>query len=364
MVALLPLRLHLAGAQTPGADAAPPFKVIVAPASAGDSSVVAVPPITSWQGAINFATSGSATPSDSDLSAWVQDQQMRNGLERMMTPWHIVIAYEQFDEQGDKVHSGTFEEFWAGPKRFKTTYKSDNLNQTDYATAQGLFRTGDQQWPNRMQVQVAREVIDPFSYAESLHGVGIHDVTETYGSHQLHCAAVVSNPGRTLAPTRYCFYSGALRYVKGFGWYQTAYNDIASLSEHFIAQSVDVYDGGHPYLKLRVQQIGPLDGNSSDVFTPPSGAILLSGKPVTGVQITPLQTGPPSWPDALRNEHFTVAVELLVGKDGKVIDAHAVSGPPAAYKSAEKTARAWTFQPYLLLGEPSEVNTKILLSNN
>jgi len=43
-------------------------------------------------------------------------------------------SYDQFDEDGDNIHSGVDEEFWAGPKKYRRIYKSDNLNQTDYAT--------------------------------------------------------------------------------------------------------------------------------------------------------------------------------------------------------------------------------------
>ena len=89
-----------------------------------------------------------------------------------MRPWHIVIKYDQFDQDGDNVHSGVYEKYWVGTKKYKRIYKSDNLNQLDYATDRGLYRLGDQQWPDRAQQQVQAEVIDPFAYAVTL--VGFH----------------------------------------------------------------------------------------------------------------------------------------------------------------------------------------------
>jgi outer membrane biosynthesis protein TonB len=59
-----------------------------------------------------------------------------------------------------------------------------------------------------------------------------------------------------------------------------------------------------------------------------------------------------------------VTVEIVIGKDGHVLSAHAISGPQDAFKSAEATARNWTFEPYMVLEEPAEVITKIVLSNN
>jgi len=57
-------------------------------------------------------------------------------------------------------------------------------------------------------------------------------------------------------------------------------------------------------------------------------------------------------------------VQLLIGKDGHVESAHAVSRPSKAYKAAEKATQKWIFQPYLVLGEPAEVETKVELSQN
>src|SRR5271170_7505826 len=43
-------------------------------------------------------------------------------------------SYDPFDEDGDNIDSGVNEEFWAGPKKYRRICKTDNLNQTGYAT--------------------------------------------------------------------------------------------------------------------------------------------------------------------------------------------------------------------------------------
>jgi hypothetical protein len=43
-------------------------------------------------------------------------------------------VYDQFDEDGDNVHSGIVEEYWVAAKKYRISYRSDTLNQTDYAT--------------------------------------------------------------------------------------------------------------------------------------------------------------------------------------------------------------------------------------
>jgi len=44
-----------------------------------------------------------------------------NGLEvPSAQPWHVKLSYDQFDEDGDNVGSGTVEEFYGGPKKIQT----------------------------------------------------------------------------------------------------------------------------------------------------------------------------------------------------------------------------------------------------
>ena len=123
-------------------------------------------------------------------------------------------------------------------------------------------------------------------------------------------------------------------------------------------------DGGKPFLKLHVKTIEAIETIDEKDFVPPDNAIDLSGQRVTGVVVKPIKQPFPEWPSALRREHFKVEVQIAIGKDGHVTSAHAVAGPSDAYKAAEDTVRKWVFLPYLVLGEPVEVESKVQLQNN
>lgn len=344
------------------------IRVVVATPGAPSDSVITVPPDTSWTGSVAVGTKRPAATQDpGDLALWLHTEAVLNGLQSMdLRPWHIVIAYDQFDEDGDKVHSGVVEELWAGPKKYRISYKSDNLNQTDYSTTQGLFRLGDQRWPNRAEIQVRTAVIDPFSYAATLEGFHAKSVERTFGAFSLDCVTLEHGPGAISSPTQYCFdHNGsALRYSRGPEWFQTTYNDNIPFQGSKIAQEVEVTDGGKPYLRLHVKTIEAISNPDEKDFMPPGDAINLQGKRLSGVFPKPLKQTLPEWSTSLRLQHFSVTVEIVIGKDGRVVSAHAVSGPANAYKDAENTVRKWTFQPYLVVGEPAEVETKIELSNN
>jgi hypothetical protein len=341
------------------------LKVVITPPSASSDSVIAVPPESSWGGSFNL-TSEASKQKSTDFADWLRKETAINGLQSgNLQPWHIVITYDQFDEDGDNVHSGTIDELWTGPKKYKINYKSDNFNQTDYATDQGLFRLGDQRWANPAETQAREEVIDPFHYAATLQDVSTKDAERMFGKNSLDCVQMVNPPGKMTSPTQYCFdHNGAaLRYSWGSGWDQTAYNDVVSFQERNLPRDVDVTHGGKPFLKLHVQTIELISQVNEKDFIPASDAVALSGQRLTGVSLKPLKTSL-EWPDSMREEHFQVAVEIIVGKDGHVLSAHATSGPSNAYKAAESSAKKWIFQPYRVLGEPFEVETKILLNNN
>ena len=144
------------------------LKTLVVATEAKADSTIAIPPIASVT--VNPNKDKSSAGADAvDLTKWLSKEAALNGLQSTdLQPWHIIVTYDEFDEDGDNVHSGSYEEYWAGARKFRRIYKSDKLNQTDFATEKGLYRLGDQQWPDRAQLQVRSEIVDPFSYAATL----------------------------------------------------------------------------------------------------------------------------------------------------------------------------------------------------
>jgi hypothetical protein len=130
-----------------------------------------------------------------NLPNWLSKEAALNGLQSTdLPPWHIVVTYDQFDEDGDNIRSGVYEEYWVGPRKYKRIYKRDNLNQTDYATAEGLYRQGDQKWPDRAQSQVRAEIIAPFSSAAALEGFHGRNAERTFSGYKLQCVLIEKDP--------------------------------------------------------------------------------------------------------------------------------------------------------------------------
>src|SRR5277367_956732 len=322
--------------ETPATNHTGNLKTLVVATGAKSDAAIAIPPITSVT--INLKNDKHSIRADAvDLTTWLSKEAALNGLQSAdLQPWHIVVTYDQFDEDGDNVHSGVYEEYWAGAKKYKRVYKSDILNETDYATEKGLYRLGDQQWPDRAQLQVRSEIVDPFSYAATLVGFHGRNVERIFGTYKLQCV-LIERDSEISNPTQYCFEpdGSLLRYSKGFGWFQTVYNDIVPFQGRSLAQAVEVTDGGKPYLKLRVATIELISHIDDANFVPPPTAIGPLGGRVSNVHPVLIKTSVPKWPASLRSRHFTVTTEVVIGRNGHVVSAHGVSGPAEGYKACE-----------------------------
>jgi len=73
---------------------------------------------------------------------------------------------------------------------------------------------------------------------------------------------------------------------------------------------------------------------------------------------------PPTYPPEAGRERIEGAVVLLavIGKDGSVQDVRVESGLPILAQAAIEAVKQWRYKPYLLNGEPVEVDSRITIN--
>ena len=73
---------------------------------------------------------------------------------------------------------------------------------------------------------------------------------------------------------------------------------------------------------------------------------------------------PPVYPSDARKKHIQgqVALKVSISTEGDVQDVVVMSGEAALAPAAVEAVRQWKFKPYLLNGEPAEVETQIHLN--
>jgi protein TonB len=55
----------------------------------------------------------------------------------------------------------------------------------------------------------------------------------------------------------------------------------------------------------------------------------------------------------------TVVLQATISKTGTIENLHVVSGPPMLQQAAMDAVRSWRYKPYLLNGDPVEVETQV-----
>jgi TonB family protein len=69
----------------------------------------------------------------------------------------------------------------------------------------------------------------------------------------------------------------------------------------------------------------------------------------------------PDYPTAARPEKLrgVIVLDVIVGRDGQVVDVHALNGPEILAQSATDALRWWRFEPYRVGGQPVVAETTV-----
>jgi len=304
-----------------------------------------------------------SVPLSPEAAKILRDLTFANGVDvQSAAPWHVEIAYDEFDEDGDNVHSGAIEEFYVNPKKFRKVIKTDEFAQTEVADGTDLYRAGDQSWPSQSTLQAVEEVLSPLNGATIAGDGSPNKLAWTVGKTKLDC--VVLRDNRVLSDNglpKFCYEPGTtiLRYTRGQGWDETVYNNVFQFDQRYVAHEVEVTHSGKPFLKISLARIEALSQLDSLLFVPPAG----SPGPLTGVVTVPsailmkkylVHRGFPHFP---RGIHGKVAVKFTVNKEGRVVRAQATDGPEELRKPVEEDVMKFEFRPFLILDKPVEVES-------
>jgi protein TonB len=95
----------------------------------------------------------------------------------------------------------------------------------------------------------------------------------------------------------------------------------------------------------------------------PKGPQRVSSGVVAGMKIAGAN---PVYPPIAKAAHVSGSVVLhaIISKQGTIQDLNVVSGPEMLRSSAVDAVRGWRYKPYILNGEPTEVETTITVNFN
>jgi len=125
-------------------------------------------------------------------------------------------------------------------------------------------------------------------------------------------------------------------------------------------------EGGGVSLSGHIESLDLLPSIDEAEFTPPPDAkpsprlVTISGAVAQGFLLHQI---PPEFPSAAKGVRTsgTVVIEAVIAKDGHIRDARLGAGATVFEGAALEAVRRWRYRPYLLNGEPVEVETTINL---
>ena len=318
-------------------------------------------------------TSYAQKPQDRLLTAAAHAELDSAGLK----PWHLKLDVTLYDLHGNNPVSGTIEH-----------WDADNGNRTVFTFGDAkrvVLNNSDKYYVGHSGPEVPA-LADGVLDAVLRPGPSSHDVEtssldtekQNFGKVQLDCVMLSQSTWHKgpialgLFPT-YCMDPGApvLRATFNFGSFTVLRNNISDFQGYDVAHSLLFVQGQ----KTRVAEatVSTLEtfNPSPDQFAPDdslkaasANAARISGGLMAGAILTKTT---PVYPASARQAHIggTVILLAIIGRDGHIRYLRPISAPNTDLAlSAIDAVRQWTYKPYLLSGEATEVETTITVNFN
>ncbi|HTW46649.1 MAG TPA: energy transducer TonB [Acidobacteriaceae bacterium] len=286
-------------------------------------------------------------------------------------PWHIHASFQVLDDKKQPVDSGTLEEWWAGAEKYKIALESRRIRQTRYVLGGRIAIVGSQMepdYPFNLMIPALQNPLPDEAWAALMTLSWQHTRMR---DEELDCIVAQSPLTDTArngsGESRYCFQqsSPAVR-LSFLGATSYAYDSITQFDGRFVAQGIRIASAGKlaSEVDVHVDSLDDLGPVSNADFSPPvagAGSAEPLGIPGRVIQGNRISGKEPKYSGSARARRIQGTVVLLatIGKDGKLTDLEVVSGPPELQEPSLKAVRTWRYRPYLLNGDPVEVETQI-----
>jgi TonB family protein len=304
-----------------------------------------------------------------------------NGLEGSnIKPWHLKATFQLYDSDGKPSEQGTFEEYWAGPHKYKRIYISPSFTQTEWAIENGHhYRTGARYPRPHLLALVRSQLLAPLPPEEEMNKASFTQYSVNLKKATYSCVSVkrkiegLKDAPAELSPT-YCFDPATLvlRISMTPGGEQSIANGIASFQSRYLPRAVRVNTFDKPRLDIHMDSLVGLPSViPSDFDLSPNASIVQEAAALpTDRKLWPKGTTPPSlvhavdpiYPEALstREVQGMVFVEAQIEVDGSVADVTILSSSdPHLAEAAAAAVKQYKFTPATLDGQPVKATFRV-----
>jgi TonB family protein len=292
-----------------------------------------------------------------------------------LKPWHLKMSFQLYDAKGNPTEKGTIEKWWAEPLGEKTVYTSPSYSSTEIRTKDGLFRSkGTSHVPSSLEL-ILRQVVHPTPSEGDIADSKPDLRKETPGKTPMDCimlAQQIKNVAYAplgLFPT-YCFDrdTDTLRFSYDFGSQLIVRTKVGTFQQRTVVVDQTTLQNSVTQVSAHLDTLQSIVPNKGD-FVPSADfeavnpdAVTVASGVMAGLKISGVN---PHYPETSRMNHVSGSVTLRVriGSDGHIHSLRVISTPAADLAIASLAAvRQWTYKPYLLNGEPVDVDTQITVN--
>jgi TonB family protein len=286
--------------------------------------------------------------------------------------WHLKLDVTVFGDKGKNPNEGTIEVWHAGTDE-KVVYVFGDVSnvklkrdgKTYYAKA-GLSAPFEAD-------EVLQQVLHPGPELDETNDTVPEIRKHKFGNVELDCVMLtqpIKGAGSVplgLFPT-YCMNSaGIIRYTYNFGGQSVILNRMGTFLGHDVATEVVIRGDEFEVASTKVVTLATYTPQP-DEFIPGTNMVQvgatarIAGGVLAGNRVSFVE---PVYPQSAKENHETgtVILRAVIGRDGHVHSLRPTNTTdPDFVIAAIAAVRQWTYKPYLLNGEPTEVNTTITVN--
>lgn len=289
-------------------------------------------------------------------------------------PYYLKIAVQLYDAKGRATEQGTVEQWWAGPELERRVFTLPSYRAVEVRKPKELFRSQGMPYPPSIVESLLQEIVHPMPAASEIDA-SVPDIrTLTYSGVSLDCI-MLGSPIKGLKqipiglfPT-YCLdpEKTSLRLTFKYGTELIIRNSVGMFQDRLVPIDVAIRFGnviaatGH-VTALMTKAISEDELSTSGLKSISTVTTDVAGELIQGRIISQPQ---PEYPEVAKHQHVSgkVLLRTLIGTDGHVENLSVLSSPdPSLALAAVAAVRKWRYSPYILNGEPVQVDTTITVT--
>jgi len=292
--------------------------------------------------------------------------------------FHLKMTFQLFDIAGKPSEKGTIEAWSSSPRSARTVVSSPSLN-FDSAIARPKFSASTARESYLVDKLIKLTVQPVPALPDDLNA--IDERSEEFGKAVLTCLEPRSHQASPVPTLCMVKSSNDVRVIEGNPVNEVAVRNaigtfrgvtvgldlqISYIGREAITGKVTTLEGSKvPEARADSDAPGDRSANGSpgeNALPQPSGPMRIPGGVIAGKRISYVQPDYPFVAKAARLSG-TVVLCAVIGKDGKIQNlAPIASTDPMFTEEATRAVSKWTYAPYLLNGEPTEVATTITVN--